>query len=58
MPRSQYNQISAVGAADAHGTSIPQNYRCPGSFCDHEHGVGPSTNEVLSVLSAMERLLH
>jgi hypothetical protein len=58
MPRSQSNQVSAAGAADVQGQAIPQNYRCPGSFSDHEHGVGPSTTEVLSVLSAMERLLH
>jgi len=58
MPHVHTNQASLSSAADVHSSDIPQNYRCPGSFSDHEFGVGPSTSEVLNVLTAMERLLH
>lgn len=48
---------SPARSADAHIVGVPQNYRCPGPNSGQEIGLGLSTNEVLGVLSAMERLL-
>ncbi|MGB7204904.1 MAG: hypothetical protein WBD37_05490 [Anderseniella sp.] len=58
MPRITTHTTSTLSTADALETNIPENYRCPGYYTSHESGVGPSTTEMLSVLSAMERLLH
>ncbi|MEO1161396.1 MAG: hypothetical protein AAFW74_13250 [Pseudomonadota bacterium] len=48
---------SPARSADANVVGVPENYRRPGPHSGQEIGLGPSTSEVLGVLSAMERLL-
>ncbi|MEO9873892.1 MAG: hypothetical protein ABJM26_07075 [Anderseniella sp.] len=57
MYRQHTITSSPASPADAHVVGVPENYRQPGPHSSQEIGLGPSTSEVLGVLSAMERLL-